>query len=88
MASVVRIVVPDDDPVALRGTEIEERLGRLGELVIHDSLAANPSELTARLKDANVAINIRSSSPFTVEVLSACRHLQHCLLYTSPSPRD
>ena len=76
-ASVVRIVVPDDDPVALRGTEIEERLGRLGELVIHDSLAANPSELTARLKDANVAINIRSSSPFTVEVLSACRHLQH-----------
>jgi phosphoglycerate dehydrogenase-like enzyme len=80
MASAIRIVVPDDDPAALRGTNVEDRLRRLGDLVIYDSLAPDPSDLAVRLKDARVTINIRSSSLFTAEVLSACPGLKHIVV--------
>ena len=52
--SAIRIVVPDDDPAALRGTNVEDRLRRLSDLVIYDSLAPDPSDLAVRLKDASV----------------------------------
>ena len=72
----VRIVVPDDFPRALAGTKAEEKLRLLGEVNLYSDKAKNQEELGERLKNAEVAINIRAYSQLTRDVLSSCPHLR------------
>ncbi len=70
------IVVPDDNPPALAGTPALTRLRRSGEVRVYDSDATEPSVLMDRLRDAEVALNIRGRTRFTTDVLQACPKLR------------
>jgi D-3-phosphoglycerate dehydrogenase len=70
------IVVPDDNPPALAGTPALDRLRKIDEMRLYDSDATDPAVLSERLKDADVAVNIRGRTRFTAEVLQACPKLK------------
>jgi len=70
------IVVPDDNPPAMADTPALERLRRIGEVRMYDSDATDPTVLTDRLRDAEVAVNIRGRTRFTADVLQACPKLR------------
>jgi phosphoglycerate dehydrogenase-like enzyme len=70
------IVVPDDNPPVMAGASALERLRRLGEVRVHDSDATDPNVLADRLRDADVAVNIRGRTRFTAEVLAGCPRLR------------
>jgi D-3-phosphoglycerate dehydrogenase len=70
------IVVPDDNPAVLAGTPALDRLRRLGEVQVYDSDATEPGVLTKRLREADVALNIRGRTRFTAGILSACLRLR------------
>jgi D-3-phosphoglycerate dehydrogenase len=72
----MRIVVPDDNPPALAGTPALTRLRGIGEVRVHDSDATDPRVLLERLRDADVAMNIRGRTRFTADVLQACPRLR------------
>jgi D-3-phosphoglycerate dehydrogenase len=72
----IKIVVPDDFPQAITGTQAEERLKGCGELIIYDTKAKSQEELTERIKDANIILNIRAYSKFTDEVMRNCSGLK------------
>ncbi|MBI4574176.1 MAG: phosphoglycerate dehydrogenase [candidate division NC10 bacterium] len=70
------IVVPDDSPPAMAGTPALDRLRRVGEVRVYDSDATDPNVLRDRLRDAEVAVNIRGRTRFTADVLGACPKLR------------
>jgi len=70
------IVVPDDNPPALAGTLALERLRKIDEVRLYDSDATDPAVLAERLKEADIAVNIRGRTRFTAEVLQACPQLK------------
>ena len=70
------IVVPDDNPPALAGTPALDRMRKIGDVRVYDSDATDPAVLAERLKDADVAVNIRGRTRFTAEVLQACPKLR------------
>jgi phosphoglycerate dehydrogenase-like enzyme len=70
------IVVPDDNPPALAGTPALDRLQKIDEVRLYDSDATDPAVLGDRLKDADVAVNIRGRTRFTAEVLQGCPKLK------------
>ena len=70
------IVVPDDNPPALAGTPALDRLQKIDEVRLYDSDATDPVVLANRLKDADVAVNIRGRTRFTAAVLQACPKLK------------
>jgi len=70
------IVVPDDNPPVLAGTPALDRLRRVGEVRLYDSDATDPQVLLSRLRDADVAVNIRGRTLFTAEVLGGCPKLR------------
>ena len=72
----MRIVVPDDNPPVLAGTAALERLRRTGEVHIYDSDASEPAILAERLREADVAVNIRGRTRFTAEVLRGAPRLR------------
>jgi D-3-phosphoglycerate dehydrogenase len=72
----MRIVVPDDNPPALAGTPALTRLRQFGEVRVFDSDATDATVLVDRLRDADVAVNIRGRTQFTAEVLQACPRLR------------
>ena len=63
------IVVPDDFPTVLAGTPAEARLRALGRVTLHDTRPADADELVRRLDGAAIALNIRSYSKFTADLL-------------------
>jgi len=71
-----KIVVPDDFPVAISGTEAETKLHNLGETHIHTDKAETREGLIERIKGADVAVNIRAYSKFTREVMADCPGLR------------
>ena len=71
-----KIIVPDDFPVAISGTEAGAKLLTLGEVKIHNDKAETQDGLIERIKDAQVAVNIRAYSKFNKEVLAACPNLR------------
>lgn len=73
---MVRIVVPDDFPQAIAGTEVHERLKQCGELKIYNTKAETKEEFIERMKDASIVLNIRAYSKFTDEVLRNCPELK------------
>jgi D-3-phosphoglycerate dehydrogenase len=70
------IVVPDDNPPVLAGTPALERLRTIGEVRLYDSDATDPKTLIDRLREADVALNIRGRTLFTAEALGACPKLK------------
>ncbi|HSB81026.1 MAG TPA: phosphoglycerate dehydrogenase [Candidatus Methylomirabilis sp.] len=70
------IVVPDDNPPVLAGTPALERLRQIGTVRVHDSDATDVKLLAERLREAEVALNIRGRTRFTAEVLQACPRLR------------
>lgn len=70
------IVVPDDNPPVLAGTPALERLRTIGEVQLYDSDATDPKILIDRLREADVALNIRGRTLFTAEALGACPKLK------------
>lgn len=70
------IVVPDDNPPALAGTSALQRLRGIGEVRVYDSDATDPGVLTDRLREADVALNIRGRTRFTADVLQGCPRLR------------
>jgi len=72
----MRIVVPDDNPPVLAGTAALLRLRKIGDVRVYDSDATDPAVLAERLREADVAVNIRGRTRFTAEVLQACPQLK------------
>src|SRR5262245_5369104 len=73
----VRIVVPDDFPETLTGCHAEARLRAIGETTVYTESGANEEgELTRRIGDADVVVNIRAYATFTDRVLAACPRLR------------
>jgi len=70
------IVVPDDNPPAIAGTPALERLRQLGQVQVYDSDATDPLVLGQRLRDAEIAVNIRGRTRFTADVLASCPTLR------------
>ncbi len=64
------IVVPDDDPKAFAGTEHESKLKQVGEVRTYSgNRPVGDDALIARIKNADVSLNFRSSSVFSRSVL-------------------
>jgi phosphoglycerate dehydrogenase-like enzyme len=69
------IVIPDDAPAAMSLSAAYAKL--IGQDVqSYASRPSTPEELVTRIKDAEMVINIRSTSRFTEEVLSQCPRLR------------
>jgi phosphoglycerate dehydrogenase-like enzyme len=71
-----QIVIPDDFPTAISGTEAEEKLRTLGDVQIYSHKAETEEELTERIKACEAVINIRAYSHFTRQVLTSCPNLR------------
>lgn len=72
----VRIVVPDDHPVYLRGTPAEARLRALGDVTIFDTDPRDAAELVRRCVEAEIVYNTYGRTKFTAEVLAALPKLR------------
>ena len=71
-----RIVVPDDFPRAISGTEAEEKLRTLGDIQIYTHKAESQEELIERIKECEAVINIRAYSHFDQQILTSCPRLR------------
>ncbi len=71
-----KIVVPDDFPKAITGTKAHEKLKGCGDLKIYNTKAETKDEFLARIRDADMVLNIRAYSKFTEEVLRSCPRLK------------
>jgi D-3-phosphoglycerate dehydrogenase len=70
-----RIVIPDDEPAVMAPSMA------YGKLMGHDvrtypDRPSSPEELVNRIRDAEIVINIRSTSRFTADVLEQCPKLR------------
>lgn len=72
---MARIVIPDDEPPVMSPSSAFARLAGY-DVQTHLTRPATPEELAARIRDAEVAINIRATSRFTAEVLAQCPKLR------------
>jgi phosphoglycerate dehydrogenase-like enzyme len=73
----LKIVVPDDFPLAVTGSAAEPRLRALGNVTVHTERGADQeAELIRRIGDAEAVINIRAYAKFTDRVLAACPRLR------------
>ncbi|MBI3961804.1 MAG: D-glycerate dehydrogenase [Deinococcus sp.] len=68
---MTRIVVLDDYPPALATSQAYRRLRELGEVTLFDTLPQGEAAVIDRLRDSDVAINIRSSTKITNVALAA-----------------
>jgi len=71
-----RVVVPDDAPPVLAGSPSFQKLRERAEVAYFPSLPGSEDKLAERIGDAEVALNIRSSSRFTARVFERCRGLR------------
>lgn len=72
-----KIVVPDDCPPLLATSPAFQSLRReIPEIDYFNTLPGSPQTLIERIRDAQVVINIRSSSSFSAEVFQSCPRLR------------
>ncbi len=71
-----RVVVPDDFPPILSGTQALKRLQQFAQVTVYKQKASSQDELIQRLQGIRVAINIRAYSKFNETVLGACPDLK------------
>ena len=74
--SMPRIVIPDDAPPVMGPSAAFRELQQRAEVVYHDTLPGTEDRLIERLRDAGIAINIRSSCKFTARVFDSCPSLK------------
>jgi phosphoglycerate dehydrogenase-like enzyme len=73
---MTRISIPDDAPPVLAPSAVFPALQARAQLDYYDTLPRTEGVLIERLRDAEVALNIRSSSRFTERVFAACPDLR------------
>jgi D-3-phosphoglycerate dehydrogenase len=73
---MARVVVPDDFPSILSGTEAIRRLRQTAEVKVYSEKATSQQELIQRLQGAEVVINIRAYSKFTEALMRSCPGLK------------
>jgi phosphoglycerate dehydrogenase-like enzyme len=71
-----KVVVPDDFPSILSGTEPLRRLEQFAQVSVYTERASSEEELIQRLQGARVAVNIRAYSKFREPLLRACPDLK------------
>ncbi len=71
-----KVVIPDDWPPVLASSASFRRLHERADVQYFDTLPGSADRLIERIGDADVTINIRSSSPFTEEVFQRCPRLR------------
>ena len=71
-----RIHIPDDAPPVLAVSGVWPELAARAELVYHDTLPGSEDGLIERIADAEVVLNIRSSTFFTARVFDSCPRLR------------
>jgi phosphoglycerate dehydrogenase-like enzyme len=71
-----RIVIPDDAPPVMATSQAYRQLISETPIDYHDTLPGSQERLIERIRDAEVVINIRSSSRFTAEVFRQCPNLR------------
>lgn len=71
-----KLYIPDDAPPVLRSSAVWPELAARAELDYHDTLPGSEERLIERIRDAELALNIRSSSKFTERVFAACPRLR------------
>jgi D-3-phosphoglycerate dehydrogenase len=71
-----KIVIPDDAPPQMKGTKALEKLQDHGEVALFNTKASSQEELTERMREAEVVINVRAYSKFTEEVFTGCPSLK------------
>jgi phosphoglycerate dehydrogenase-like enzyme len=72
----MKIVIPDDAPPVLGPSQAYKNLLARGPAVYFDSLPGVEERLIERIGDADIVINIRSSSKFTAKVFQACPQMR------------
>lgn len=70
------IHIPDDAPPVLRPSAVWPELAARAGLEYHDTLPGSEDRLIARIREAEIVLNIRSSSKFTERVFAACPRLR------------
>jgi len=71
-----KICVPDDAPPVLRTSAVWAELAAAAEIDYHATLPGSEEGLIARIREAEIVLNIRSSSRFTERVFDACPRLR------------
>ena len=74
--STTKIHIPDDAPPVLRPSAVWPQLTARAALDYHDTLPGSEDRLIERIAEAELVLNIRSSSKFTERVFAACPHLR------------
>jgi D-3-phosphoglycerate dehydrogenase len=72
----MRIVIPDDAPPVMGPSQAYQELIRREPVAYYDTLPGGEERLRERIADAEVVINIRSSTRFTAAVFAACPALR------------
>ncbi len=62
MTRMPKVVIPDDYPPVLGPSSAFTELSEFTELEYFDSLPGSEAALTGRIRDADIVINVRSSS--------------------------
>ena len=73
---MLKIYIPDDAPPVLRSSAVWPEIEARAALEYHDTLPGSEDGLIARIRDAELVLNIRSSSKFTARVFEACPRLR------------
>jgi D-3-phosphoglycerate dehydrogenase len=76
-----KVVVPDDWPPVLAASAGFPKLRELADVEYFDTLPGSEEGLIERIRDAEVVINLRSSSRFTDEVFRQCPRLRMVSLW-------
>ena len=69
------IVIPDDEPAVMAPSAASAKL-KTHDVRTYADRPSSAAELVARIRDADVVINIRSTSKFTADVLEKCPKLR------------
>jgi len=75
MRAMPRIVIPDDEPAVMQPSKAYEKLAGY-DVRAYSDRPSGADDLVARIGDAEIVINIRSTSRFTAEVLARCPMLR------------
>jgi phosphoglycerate dehydrogenase-like enzyme len=70
-----QVIIPDDYPAAISGTEAEARLRATADVSIHGRKASSEDDLIGRVRNSHVILNIRAYTNLSRTVLKACPHL-------------
>ena len=76
MVGSAKIVIPDDAPPVMFGSQTYGRLAEQTAVDYYDTLPGSEEKLIERVGDAEIVINIRASSRFTDRVFPGCRRLR------------